>query len=231
MTPLSALPRLLAALLVAATLALIVGCQTSTMLREDGYAAINDGDWFAAQDAFQRATRKNPADGIAHYYLGLSHLRLGDPLAAQLSLERALALREDDADLRPRILDRLADALYQQQEYEKLTHFLGQTAAESGDTADYLRHANYLVATGDHDAAQLAFRKAAFFAPEGDTTALLAIADFYASIGDVPNQRRALQYAYWTDPQTPGIDDRLRQVGIVPGPTAAAEPPRPELMR
>ncbi|MEO0963561.1 MAG: tetratricopeptide repeat protein [Planctomycetota bacterium] len=223
--------RATAALALAAVALLTAGCVTNTMLRENGYEAIQQDDWVTARDYFQRAVRQAPNDGIAHYYLGRCELELGDPLAAQLALERAYTLKGNDPAFRDRILDHLAQALYRQGEYEKLTTFLGNVANESALTRDHLRHANYLVAIGDNDAAQLAFRKAAFFAPEGDPSAMIDIADFYRSIGDVPNEALALRYAYWIDPDTPGLPDRLRQVGVVPGPTAAAEPPRPEMLR
>jgi len=229
------LARRFASLTLLLTLALALlplpGCQTNAMLREKGYAAINQQDWADARDHFAQAVQQQPNDGIAHYYLGLAELRLGDPLAAQLALERAYTLRKDDPALRDRILDRLGDALYEQGEYEKLDGFLGDIANQTTDPKDHLRHARYLVRIGDNDAAQLAYRKAAYFAPDGDAGPMLAIAAFYKAIGDQPNQRRALQYAYWINPDAPGLTDRLRDVGVVPGPTAAAEPPRPELLR
>ncbi|MEM0913264.1 MAG: tetratricopeptide repeat protein [Planctomycetota bacterium] len=221
---------------VALTLALAAalltaGCATNTMLRENGYEAIQADDWPAAHTYFARAVRQDPRDGIAHYYLGRCELELGDPLAAQLALERAYTLKGKDPEFRDRILKHLAQALYEQGEYEKLNAFLGDVANESALTPDHLRHARYLVLMGDNDAAQLAFRKAAFFAPEGDPSAMIDIADFYQSIGDVPNERLALRYAYWIDPEAPDLGNRLRQVGVVPGPTAGAEPPRPEMLR
>ena len=47
---------------------------------------------------------------------------------------------------------------------------------------------------------------------------------------DTPNAIQALRYAYWVDSENDVVKDRLRGLGIVPGPTIADEPPKPELI-
>lgn len=218
-------------------LAMLGGCVTNSMLRERGYTAMNQGDWAAAESAFQQAVQRRPEDYVALYYLGLAKLRLDQPLEAQLLLERALTLTEqapDDAqagpvDLRERILDRLSEAYFAQEKFDRLTQFLGEIAETTHAPADYLRLARYQEQIGDLDGASVAYRKAALFAGS-DPKPYIAVADFYRSINDPANEKIALRYAYHVDPTNPNVNRRLRELGIVPGPTAGLVPPGPERM-
>ena len=204
---------------------------TNRMIREKGFDAINVGDWELARDKFAQATRRKPDDWMAQYYLGACEMHLGRPHQAQLALEKALILRPEDPRTTPRILDRLAEAYYRQDRVESLTAFLDETSESYGLSHDYLRQAKYLVKVGDMDAAELAFRKAAYFAQEGDVTPYIAIADFYAAINDAPNTATALRYANYIAPGNPDVAERLRKLGIVPGPTQTLEPPKPAMLQ
>ena len=146
-------------------------------------------------------------------------------------MEKALALRQDDPKITPRILDRLAQAYYEQDRPENLTAFLARTAEFYGQPRDYLRQAKYLVKVGDVDSAKLAYRKAAYFAPSGDASPYIAIADFYISIDDQTNAATALRYGYYVNPKDGEVADRFRQLGLVPGPTQSLEPPKPEMLQ
>ena len=204
---------------------------TNSMLREKGYEAINAEDWRQARLYFAQAVERRPEDGVAQYYLGLCELRLGEPLKAQFALEKALELNRNDPDFAPRILDKLAEAIYQQDRPESLQAFLEQTVDYYGTTRDRLRQADYLTRIGDLDGARLAYQKAAYFAAEDDPDPYIEIADFYNSINDEQNAVRALRYANHVAPGHPGVAERMRRLGVVPGPTQREPPPKPELLR
>lgn len=223
-------PRTRTAVAVLAFLVTLVaapGCITNNVLRERGYAEINRGDWVAAHAQFARAVEREPSDALAQYYLGLCELKTGEPAKAQLTLEKALTLKPDDPTLTPRILNRLAEAIYQQDRPQKLVAFLNQTVAERDQPEDYARQADYLNRLGDHDNALIAYQKAALFAPPGDARPYVALADFYSSINNAPAATEALRHAYYENPAYPGLNDRLRTYGIVPGPTVGVAPPKP----
>lgn len=216
----------LALLLVA-----LAGCETNLQIREQGHTARRQGDLAAAEAQYARAAQRDPTDPLAHYYLGLVKLEQGQPLEAQLALEKALAIKSADPEWTPRILDKLAEAIYRQNRPANLHAFLARTVRTYGSSRDYLRQAEYLAKTGDLDQAQLAYRKAAYFAPEGDATPYLAIAEFYESLNDVPNAVAALRYAYYVAPENPKVASMFRRFGVVPGPTVGQEPPKPEMLR
>lgn len=205
-------------------------CHTNPFLRQDGFGSIRAGEYEAARDKFAEAVDRHPADYSAQYHLGVAELKLGNLLAAQLALEKALTLRPDDRVLTPKILDELAEALFQQGRYESLYSLLVSATRNYRTTGAYLRQGEYLARSGDLDGAKVAFQKAAYFAERTDADPYLAIADFYESINDVPNSVKALRYAYYVYPQHPDIPDRFRKFGLVPGPTLRSEPPKPELL-
>ncbi len=229
---------ILAGLLAAVTFA-SPGCEyqtpdvlvTGPMLRQRGFDAINDNNWPRARTEFTRAVEKSPDDAASQYYLGLSELKLNNPLAAQLALEKAYTLAPDDPELTPRILDRLAEAYYMQDRRDVLTNFLRETSEARGGSRDYLRQAQYQLKLGDVDAAELSYRKAAYFAEAGDSDPYVAIADFYQTLGDGENAKLSLKYAYFVSPGDTRVHERMRRLGMVPGPTHQEEPPKPAMLR
>jgi Flp pilus assembly protein TadD len=210
---------------------MVAGCTTNVQLRKEGHEALDRGNAPQAREAFAYAIERRPADAKANYGLGLAYLELNRPLDARLAFEKALSVKHDDPELTDEILDGIAESLFRQERFEQLHAFLDETAGDYGESDDYLRQARYLVKMGDLDAAVVAFRKAAYFAPEGDAEPYLEMSAFYDSINDQPNALRALRYAYWVDPDHPDIPDRFRAFGKVPGPTLQEEPPKPEIMQ
>ncbi len=212
---------LLALVMVVST----VGCETNVALRGQGISAMERGDLQTARQRFARAVERKPQDYRAQYHLGVVELELGNALAAELALERALELRPNDPELTPDILDHLAEAMYQRGRVDTLHSWLAGIADRYGKSRDYVRQGRYLAKTGDIDAAKVAYRKAMRFAEGREIEPYLEAADFFESIGDVPAAIEVLRQAYYYWPDYPGLGNRFRKFGVVPGPTVAAEPP------
>jgi tetratricopeptide (TPR) repeat protein len=203
----------------------MVGCQSNPVLRKHGMDAYEDGQYDHARAKFTQALSQKSSDWKSHYYLGLVALKQGQPLEAQLSLERALSVRDNHLET-PEILDALAQALLEQGKFENLTAMLQQAADRYGATHDYIRQATFLGKSGDVDGAKLAFQKAVRFALKDDPAPFIAMADFYDSLGASAEALLALRQAYYITPDNPRIAERIRQHGMVPGPTVAIEPQR-----
>jgi tetratricopeptide (TPR) repeat protein len=213
-------------LLVLAGCLLLGGCVSNLHLRQQGRNATFAGDLELAHQKFAQAVQREPDDYRAQYYLGVNDLARKQPLEGQWALENALRLRPDDPEWTPQILDQIAEALYQQDQADKLEVFLRTTLGYYGQWNDYLRQAKYLAKIGDMDGAALAHHQAAYFAPAGYTSPYLAMADFYESINNQPKVELALRYAYHVNPKAAKVSQRLRKFGIVPGPTIAVSPPK-----
>jgi len=210
---------------------IIASCQTAANLREEGLLALNRGQYDLALEKSSLAVEKDPSSARCQYQLGLAYLALDRGFEAQYALEKAHSLEPHNRSFTADVLDALAEALFQQDRSANLYSFLDKMVETYGTTRDYLRQAQYLVKSGDPDAARLSFRKAAYFADPGDVEPYLAIADFYTSISDQPNAVTALRYANYVAPGNLDVAERLRKFGIVPGPTIAQAPPKPALLR
>lgn len=60
-----------------------------------GMKALEAGDIGSAKSAFEGAVKKNPKDGDAHFYLGVTLEKSGDKAGAEKHYKEALALRPD----------------------------------------------------------------------------------------------------------------------------------------
>ncbi len=196
--------------------------------RNRGYEQYRAGDYRNAAESFRAAADRASSDVASHYWWAVSLINLGQYADAQLPLEQAWAITSDDGSYVSRILDRLAEVYFQQGRTEKLYAFLDETIERYGrESRDFQRKAYYLTKSGDLDGAKLAFVKAANFAEPGDASPYVSLADFYESVGQSSNARTALRYAYFIDPEYPNLPGRLAGYGVVLGPSAGLQPPRP----
>ena len=203
---------------------MVNGCaRFNTLLRKQGIEAYQAEDLEVADEHFSQAIAQDPTDWKSLFYLGKIRLKQRRSLDAQLLLEKAFELRHHNSET-PDILDAMAESLSRQGQAVPLTKLLERAVQDYGTSRDYARQGKYLQKLGDVDGAKLAYRKAAFFAPEGDVGPFLALADFYESISDTTNAVTALRHAYAVTPGDPRLNDRLRRYGIVPGPTTGIAP-------
>jgi len=210
--------------LMAVTAALAVqGCSSNALLRKQGVEQYNSKDIALADKRFGQAVEQDPTDWKSLFYLGRVRLEQGRWYDAQLLLEKALELRHHGPETVD-ILDALAQALNGRGRVGQLHTLLASAVEDYGTSRDYARQGRYLQKLGDIDGAQLAYRKAAYFAGGDDPAPFVALADFYDSIGDTDNAVVALRHAYAVTPTDPQLQDRLRRHGIVPGPTSGIAP-------
>lgn len=213
---------------VMAVVFVLVGCQgpSKHLQRSHGIRYYETGLLSLAEARLAGVVEKDTTDWKAMYYLGLVRLKQNRPLDAELLLERAYRIRQDGVET-PDILDALAEAMHKQHKNNaKLYAILDGATQRYGQVRDYVRQGKYFGLSGDADAAQLAFQKSYQLAEADDPTPYVAAADFYESIGDVPQAKTALRRAYWIQPGDPMVNERLRRHGEIPGPTAGVQPPR-----
>lgn len=221
----------LGAVLLGGLLLVASGCATSNPeLRHRGSIAYNRGNYVESRDRYAQAVDQRPQDFEAQIGLGRAYLALERPRHAQHALEKARVLVEDKPEVREQVLDLLAEALYRQERHDRLHAFLADAADQYGTVRDFLRQGEYLEKLGDVDGAEAAYRKAGYFAPWGEVEPYLAQASFYDSINDEPNAVQALRHAYYVDRTNREVAERLRDHGVVPGPTVAERPPKSEMI-
>ncbi len=217
--------RLIPALLLAAMWWVAVGCETNSMIRSDGQAALRTGDAEEARGHFARAADRVPEDFKAQYYLGVSELKLGRPLEAGVALERAMVLTPGSPVWRARVNDAYAEALFQREAYPELFTFLREAGEDEGTVGAQLRMGKYHRKAGDPDAAIAAYTAAAAMAEPGDARAYLALVELYEEANDPERTLEYLGYVYYISPGEPSLERRFERLGKVFGPTLKRKPP------
>ena len=221
-------PRGVAALLVVVVLPVLVGCSYNVAYEKQvAREEMSRGEYITARNRLAEVTRQSRSDWEGHYYLGLCHLELGEPVQAQTQLTQAFAAQGDHPQWTPKILDAMAQSLFDQDRPDELYAFLRAQIDRYGTWGDFARQARFLAQSGDIDGAALAYRKAAYFSRNRDEDIYLEMAGFYESIGDPGRAVQALRWASWINPDHSQIPGRMRRLGLVPGPTQRVEPPRP----
>lgn len=209
---------------LAATTALLTGCNPpNSLLRQQAINAMEEKDITTAEKRLERAVRQDDTDWKSMWLLGVVRNEQNRPLDAQLLLERALTLR-GKADETPDINDALAESLYLQNQPAALAAMLQKAVEDYGGMRDYLRQAKYLGKSGDADGARRGFQKAYKFADKKDPLPYLVAADYFDSVGDKAGAIEALRHVYYITPGNQKVCNRLRNYGIVPGPTIGLPP-------
>lgn len=220
--------RLVLCLGVLAVVLPSLGCGfNASYQKQEALKEMDRGEYHAARNRLLEVTQQSRSDWEGHYYLGLVHLELDEPVKAQTQLGQALAVQDRNPEWTPKILDAMAQSLYDQDRPDELFAFLRAQIDRYGTWEDYARQARFLAKSGDIDGAALAYRKAAYFSKNRDEDIYLEISAFYESIGDQDRAVQALKWAYWINPQHTQIPSDFRRLGLVPGPTLREEPPKP----
>ncbi len=206
--------------LILLALVVVTGCATQRPIdsvRDRGDFQFRRGNYAAAAQEYTEITQRYPGDWRAQYRLGLCLLEVGKPDKAR----RALEIARDGNPRDNRIVDALAEAMYEHGVSTELFAFLAERAQAMRTVEDYLRLGDYAMKLGDPDSAHLAFETAIALNDGRSVRPYLAAAEFAEFVGDQDAAVRWLQQAYNIDPRDRRVLRRLRDLGEVPGPTLA----------
>ncbi len=200
-----------------------VGCSGARPLetvRDRGDFLYDRGDYAAAGEQYAEIFDRYPGDWRAAYRLGECELELDRPSEARRWLEVAHTNNLRDPD----IVDALAEAMFRLGDEARLYAFLKKRAESQQTVRAYLRLGRYAGDLGDPDSAQTAFQTAIALDDGEHIEPYLAAADFAESLGDMDEAVRRLRQAYGIDPGNDRVEQRLKDLGEVPGPTLAMPP-------
>ncbi|QOJ01391.1 MAG: tetratricopeptide repeat protein [Phycisphaeraceae bacterium] len=219
-TPRLSLPIATLALLAGSALS---GCNSQRPLQaiwEKGDFYYGTKDYAAAEAEYQEYLDRRPENTTVRYGLARS-------LAAQGRWPEAREEYRALVDINPlddRFVDGYVDAMYQTGDTVQLLDFLNQRAAGRATVSDHLRLGRYAQRIGDIDGAKAAFANAARLDGGRSVRPWVAQADLFAQIGDTPNELLSLRRAAYVDPMNPEVQERIRTLGAIPGPTAGVRP-------
>ncbi len=205
------------------TMLLSAGCATQRPvddIRASGDLHLKYGRYDQAASEFSEIVARYPGDWEAQYKLGLARMALGDTTSARRALEIAHTRKPYNED----VADALAEAMYAQQDYNRLFAFLRERAEATKTAQAYMRLARYAMDTNDADTARWAYNQAIEVDAGASVEPYLQAAAFYERVGDIEGAVTRLRQAYGIDPYDTRISDRLRALGEIPGPTIALPP-------
>ena len=225
-------------LALALTVTLLGGCaewmQKPGEARNSGVKLYNANKFTDAAGAFQSATRKDPRDYVAYYYLGRSyeslksyHQAIGTYRTALDVMKNHLKGRED-LELRAKVLDHLGSSIAQS----------GDPAAEAAQriraeaqgpnaVEEQIILAKVLQKQGDVDNAVNMFAQATLTDPNH----FLAAREFglyLLEVGQTPRATEQLKKAWVlrhraNKPEDEQVASALRKLDVVPGPSLLEE--------
>lgn len=186
------------------------GTRTLPAIRNSGEYALEHNDTERAFADFKEYTERSPGSSYGHLMLGKTYLAKDMPAHAREQLE--LAYTNDPNN--PDVVEHLAEAMYQDKEYDDLFRFLRQRITERGEMTDYLFMGKYSRLTGDSDAALTALLNAARLDQGQSIRPQLELADFYESIGKKDEAARRARMAYSIRPDDSRVKATLERLGV-----------------
>lgn len=199
------------------------GCvkeRTLPAVRTSGDRALARNDYQQAYADFSEAVERLPGDWESRKKLGKTLLVMERPREAREHLAVAWNIKPNDSET----IELLAQAMLESGDKDGMFRLLRTRAEERRTVEDYLRFARFAARAGDTDEAERAYLTAARF--DRGTTADIQteLADFYMSVGKEPQAVERLRMALYLAPTNSGIQDRIRTLGQIPGPTFAVQP-------
>jgi len=221
--PTSKLVRTLALAAGITATALLTACSTGRSdlaIREKGDREFNRGNYEVARVQYLEYSKLRPGRHDVLHNLGICALETG-------RTDEALHFLRLSYDLEPQYtsyVDALAEAMYRAAKYDELYELLRERTRQPGAVDDFLRLGKYAEKMGDPDEAETALRTAAKLDRGQTVQPQLALANFYENMGDSEMELLRLRMALFLTPKNEKIQERIRLLGHIPGPTFAIAP-------
>jgi tetratricopeptide (TPR) repeat protein len=190
------------------------------MVRADANDLFFEGQYGDAQPLYEEVVDRRNANAKAHYELGRNLLALDRASEAREQMVLAYNLEPSEMTY----FDGLADSYVAAGDEAALFSSLEHQIRDRGGVDDYMRLGRYAQRLGHADEAERAYLGAAEIDGGESAGPQRALAEFYRSIGDAENEVRRLRMVMWFDPSDNEIEQRLRELGEVPGPSFVLEP-------
>ena len=192
--------------------------------RQQGIDAMNAGQNEAAAGAFRDALRQNPGDYQSSYYLGTLYAKSGRYNEAAGQFKTAAAVQKatwdgrNDKVFHIKILQAYAAAVAKVDDHDATVNELEADSKESTTGEEAYTLALIYAARGDADSAIGAYARAAQQAPQSfDIAKDQGL--YLTQVGQKVPAEDALRRAYRLNQSDNQVNDALRGLGIVPGPS------------
>ena len=179
-----------------------------------------------AAGAYRNATQQNPGAYESFYKLGLAYQQLGREQQALQSFRAAVDVmpvasqQPQDIAFREKAVDGLARCIANSASRDAEMAASAAKANQSGKPIDWYVIARTFVAAGDADNAIDAYDRAMLAANSQDQPIAKSFGLYLAQLpGQTKRAEAVLTKAYQLKPDDTEVNDALRKLGVVPGPS------------
>lgn len=208
-------------LAISAMLGGCAGTRPLNVVRDTGDTNFRIGRWEPARANYQEFIERKPSEPEVRYRLGKSLVELGRCSEAREHMRIACDVRPNE----DRYIEGYAEALLCSNERDQLLNFLRNKTNDRGQVSDFVRLGRYAAKVGNADEALAALKTAARIDGGRTYEPQLALADFYAGIGDKDQQLQRVRMAYFVAPGNPQVLSAMEALGQHPDPLFGRVPP------
>jgi Flp pilus assembly protein TadD len=222
--------RVQGGMLLAGALALGLGSgcvtldqQFSQKSHAEGARLYNAGDYDGAAGAYTNATKKEPRDYKAYYYLGCSYdaTKAWEKAihAYKTSLDvMALTFQgQHDQDFRLKVLDGLSQSIARSDTRQVELDLAERQSRTKHEAEPYFLVAKIYRYSGDADLAVENYNKANLMDPE-NVAYVRELGLYFEQIGQQQKAEPALRRAYSLGAHDEQVTAAMRRIGVIPGP-------------
>lgn len=202
---------------------ILTGCSTARPLpyvRDQGDKALDRENYTLARAEFEEVVSRDPTDWRSRVKLASALEQLHEYPMMREQMAVAYDLRPEDAE----ILSLYCESMRLAKDNDTLLRFLRDLSVSPGRVEDFLRLGWYASEIGDADEAERALLTGARLDRGQSVEPQMALASFYAKIGDDERALQRLRMALFLDPENESIRDAIRSYGEIPGPSYATVP-------
>jgi len=224
MPPVRLMTRSLMLTVVAcSTLMALPGCggpRALPAVKDSGEFNLRNGRFDEALGDFKEYIDRSPGRADVHYLLGKTYLARGESAFAVEQMHVARSIRMEDDE----IFAGLCEALYADKQLDELNRTLRARTVDRGRMQDWALLAQYAEKLGDRDEVQRGWLTAAQVDQGQSALPQLGLARLYLSVGDIAQAKRRAAMAYYIDPLNAEINELVKQLNEIPGPTFGIPP-------
>ncbi len=216
-------PRLPPALLLlSAALLSLTGCGPRSLVavRDAGDQHFQYAEYDAALSDYQEYIDRNPGNAHVHQMMGNTFVKIGKTGLGCEQLKVAHTIRLEDDD----VFADLCACLYADKKLDDLNRILRERTIGRGRMQDWALLAMYAEKLGDKDESQRAWLTAAQVDGGRSVQPQLGLAKLYLTVGDRERARKRIAMAYYCDPNNAEVNQLVRQMNEIPGPTYGMVP-------
>ena len=199
------------------------GCSAARPLpyvRAQGDKAMERHNYEAAQIEYAEVVARQPTDWRTRVKLATVLKELGQYPMMREQMAVAYDLRPED----PAVLDLYCESMLLANDGDTLLRFLRDLSVLPGRVGDFIRLGHYAAQIGDVDEAERALLTAARLDRGHSVEPQMALARFYANLGDDERALERLRMALFLDQGNEEIQEAIRSYGEIPGPSYTVVP-------